>query len=335
VEADGFAMEPQLTPAAKALIYASCVASFSTLLILAQRYFKGRPILQYEPRHRVPWGVGVAILAMVIPVMTVVASIVPIESSEEVTDTSFVYNALTMCSVSIAFVLAVGFFLYAVSHANTHDLGFPNSFRQFLGDIRLGVVGCAASLLPVYVVHFILFKLIDPQEDHPLIEDLQHSPTTGMLLAGLVTVAVAAPLFEEFVFRLLLQGWLEKWEDEQVGYAGLQPPSPVSLTQSEELSIVDEPADATEQPEVIDWGVDESLPQRGVLTDLPHGWLPILISSTLFGLVHLGNGVSPVPLVLFGLVLGYLYQRTHRLVPSMTAHALFNSYSMAMLWLSV
>jgi membrane protease YdiL (CAAX protease family) len=328
-------MDPQLSPAALALVSASFVASLSTLLVLAQRYFTGRPILEYEPRRRVPWGIGVAILAMLIPAMTVIASTIPMESSEEVTDASFVLNALSNFAVMIAFVVAVGFFLHAVTHANVHDLGLPTSFRQFVDDVCLGIVGCAASLLPIYVIHYILHMLVDPQEDHPLIEELQQSPTTGMLLAGLLMVSVAAPLFEEFAFRLLLQGWLEKWEDEQVGYAGSQRILPVVPTETLESDDSIENTEADEA-EIIEVTVEEPAPPpRGILPDLPHGWLPILISGTLFGLAHLGNGVSPVPLVLFGLILGYLYQRTHRLVPSMTAHALFNSYSMAMLWLSV
>ena len=59
------------------------------------------------------------------------------------------------------------------------------------------------------------------------------------------------------------------------------------------------------------------------------------MSGTAFGLAHLGHGVAPVSLILFGIVLGYLYQRTHRLVPSITAHMLFNSYSMVLLWLQL
>jgi len=54
-----------------------------------------------------------------------------------------------------------------------------------------------------------------------------------------------------------------------------------------------------------------------------------------FGLAHLGHGVAPIPLVLLGLVLGYVYQRTHRIVPCIVAHMLFNAYSMVLLWLSV
>jgi membrane protease YdiL (CAAX protease family) len=325
-------MDPQLSPAALALLSASYVASLSTLLILTQRYLKNRPILEYEPRRRVPWGVGVAILAMIIPVMGVVLSAIPTGSTDEATEISFVFQMVSTSVVMISFVAAVGFFLYVSTRATFRDMGFPKSFRQLVDDICLGIIGFAASLLPIYVIHFALHMAVSPEEDHPVIEELQQSPTTGMLLAGLLTVAVAAPLFEEFTFRLLFQGWLEKWEDEQVGYAGLQEPLITVPVEATELDSETVELEAEEDELTVE---EPSPPYRGILPDLPHGWVPILISSTLFGLAHLGHGVSPVPLVLFGMILGYMYQRTHRIVPSMTAHALFNSYSMAMLWLSV
>lgn len=327
-------MAPQLSPAALVLVSATYIASLSTLLVLTQRYFAGKPILEYERRKRVPWSVGVAILAMLIPVLGVVISAMPVESTAEVetTDDSFVVQMLSTCVVMIAFVAAVGFFLHVVTHADAYDMGLPKNFRQLVDDICLGIVGCAASLLPIYVIHYALHLAVSPEENHPVIEELQQTPTTGMLLAGLLTVAVAAPLFEEFTFRLLFQGWLEKWEDEQVGYTGSEPIVPFPPAEANELD--DEAAEI--ESSAIELTIKEPpLPSRGILPDLPHGWVPILISSTLFGLAHLGHGVSPVPLVLFGMILGYMYQRTHRIVPSITAHALFNSYSMAMLWLSV
>lgn len=64
------------------------------------------------------------------------------------------------------------------------------------------------------------------------------------------------------------------------------------------------------------------------------GWLPILLSSAAFALLHLGHGLDAIPLFLFGLLLGYLYFATHRLWPSCAAHAALNALSMTALWLS-
>ncbi len=77
-------------------------------------------------------------------------------------------------------------------------------------------------------------------------------------------------------------------------------------------------------------------PQHGWLAALPHGWTPILVTSLVFGLAHVGHGIpSVVSLVFLGIVFGYLYQRTHRIVPCIAAHMLFNAYSMTILWLNL
>jgi membrane protease YdiL (CAAX protease family) len=60
--------------------------------------------------------------------------------------------------------------------------------------------------------------------------------------------------------------------------------------------------------------------------------MPILISSALFGAAHFGYGPEPLPIFLLAIVLGYVYQRTHRIIPCIVAHALFNGLTMATLW---
>jgi membrane protease YdiL (CAAX protease family) len=60
--------------------------------------------------------------------------------------------------------------------------------------------------------------------------------------------------------------------------------------------------------------------------------LPIVLSSALFALAHVGHGPDPIPLFFLALILGYIYQRTHRIVPCIVAHMLFNSLAMLVLW---
>jgi len=119
-----------------------------------------------------------------------------------------------------------------------------------------------------------------------------------------------------------------------VGYsATLRPQRP---TQFAIVTPVDEKNISEEQVTAAATG-DAPLqpPTRGLFPGLAHGWTPILLSGFAFGLAHIGHGVAPVALFLFGMVLGYLYQRTHRLVPSITAHLVFNAHSMLVLWLTL
>jgi membrane protease YdiL (CAAX protease family) len=333
------------------LFSATAATSFTAIFYLFQRHISGSPLLAYEPRRRVPWGQGLALVAILIPLTSVASSIINslaspadatvVEVAEEIlkqdepkpanNPDTFVQNGLVVCALMLTFVLIVGWVIHDFLGADANDFGLPMSSTQFVADIGLGVFACVASMLPIYAIQLVLTYLLVPENEHPLVDELKKTHTPAMMLVGVLMVVVAAPLFEEFSFRLLLQGWLEKWEDEQIGYSGtIRPLMSDNISAESEL----DEQDAEEGVILPLPRVSVPLPRSGLLPDLPYGWLPILISAILFGLAHWGHGVSPVPLVLFGIVLGYLYQRTHRLVPSITAHAVFNSYSMIMLWLS-
>lgn len=335
-----------------ALMAGMSAASFLALLYLFQRHIGGMPLVEYEPRRRVPWGTVVALVALLFPLAGIAKSltsaerlsadetiveglteeIVPEDQTEEPERPSrFVINGLFASIVMLTFVAVITIVLRDYYSADGHDIGLPATREQLKDDIWLGTVACLAALLPIYMIQIALTLLLQPESGHPMVEELQRSHTPAMMVVGVLMVVVAAPVFEEFSFRLLLQGWLEKWEDQHTGFFA---------TERNEHAMSD-PTDADDaaasHPQPILLPMDRGLaarPPSGVLPDLPHGWLPILISGTVFGLAHWGHGVSPVPLVLFGMVLGYLYQRTHRLVPSITAHALFNANSMMMLWLT-
>jgi membrane protease YdiL (CAAX protease family) len=338
-----------------ALMAVISAASFTALVYLFQRHIGGMPLVKYEPRRRVPWGTGFAIAAMLIPFAGIMGSILGSAAEpntttiiEELTQeiiedeetapaeapNNFVFNVLFTSGLMILFVVVVSFILRDFVGADIHDLGLPENRDQFAADVSLGAFACLAAMLPIYMLQILLTLLLQPKSEHPMVEELQQAHTPAMMLGGVFMVVVAAPLYEEFTFRLLLQGWLEKWEDEHIGYSGTMRTQPAVPVPNE----FDEPASNQDDEPAVLLAIPQTpvpLPRSGVLQDLTHGWLPILISGTFFGLAHWGHGVSPVPLVLFGIVLGYLYQRTHRLVPSITAHALFNAYSMMMLWLSL
>ena len=53
----------------------------------------------------------------------------------------------------------------------------------------------------------------------------------------------------------------------------------------------------------------------------------------LFALAHLGQGANPISLFFLAIGLGYLYQRTHRIVPCIMVHMLFNAFSMTLVGL--
>lgn len=288
--------------------------SFGACCFLYQRYASGRELLSYEPRRRSPWGPLVLAIPLAIVGQSFAQLFIPAPSLEETTATDFVNVALNAAILQIVYVILVLGWFELDRKVTCADLGLPESFKQLCSDVLAGTVGCVAALLPVFLVNVILMQLLQVEDGHPLIERLMNSSSSAMLSAAFVSAVISAPIFEEVVFRLFLQGWLEKLEDESLGF------------QATERDIADE---QSLQTAIV------LRPSSGWLGLLPHGWLPIVISSVLFGLAHVGHGVAPIPLVLLGLVLGYLYQRTHRILPCIVAHMLFNTYTMVLLWLGL
>jgi hypothetical protein len=168
---------------------------------------------------------------------------------------------------------------------------------------------------------------------------------------------VIAPLVEEFLFRVLLQGWLERicaspavalrlrrddashvrdasdagdsanvernevWREETVDAGALPPYRPMPL---------EYPFDAYHPPQVdlaSGSGEVDASDFRGL-----RSFAPILISSGLFAAAHAGTWPDPLPLFVLALVLGYVYRQTHRLWPSVVLHMLFNGLALAMVW---
>jgi hypothetical protein len=64
--------------------------------------------------------------------------------------------------------------------------------------------------------------------------------------------------------------------------------------------------------------------QRQQQWDKANADIAILGSAMLFALGHASAWPAPLPLVLFGLVLGWLARRTQSLIAPITLHALFN-----------
>jgi len=299
--------------------------SLVALFFLFQRHVEGQPLLAYQPRRPVPWGPLAAMVPLFFLVLNFLSALG--ESPEDIDPAKYIAMGWLNSAVMIGLVAAAMVLLAATVDADARDLGLPASLRQLAGDASVGIFACIASLVPTYLVLYVLHVVFQPEQQHQLIEQLLQHRSPQMMLVGFVIAVIAAPVFEEFTFRTLLQGWLERKEDE---WSNDQDAEPV-LTELE-TDLDGEPV-LTELKTDLDG--EPARPKSGMIAGLPHGWAPILISSLVFGLAHVGHGIAPVPLVVFGIVLGYLYQRTHRLAASVAAHMLFNAYSMGLLWLQI
>ncbi|MDP6446372.1 MAG: CPBP family intramembrane metalloprotease, partial [Pirellulaceae bacterium] len=177
------------------------------------------------------------------------------------------------------------------------DMGFD--VRRIGKDVYLG---CAAFVMMAPIV-FGLQALVTTyfqQTKHPLIEIAREGRDPWFLLAAGSAAVIIAPVTEEWVFRVVLQGWLQKL------FANL--PSP---REEVEWAAVDKPQ--------LESGPDRT------------GFAAIVVSSVLFSAIHLNHGGDFVALFVLALGLGYLYYRTNRILPSIVVHMLLNGSTFIML----
>lgn len=337
------------------------VAGIAPWILIIRRWHRSGVLLPYEPRRPVPWGIAGAFLAIAFTALTLSTALVTDESTRQMIASSprqMVVNLLAsmvmqMCGPALLLFIAL------LTNARRSDLGLPPfSASAIARDVAIGVITCLAAFLPVRLVQLAVMLLLQlPNEltKHPLVEMLiKGEPETFVLILATIMAVVVAPIGEEITFRLLLQGWLEKWEDRRLGWRkSLAPqplveptnePTPGSVESTEwhdpadtidlPLESVDAPpsSDATADTPSADQAADPPEPPRFGIGGLPYGWAPIILSSLLFAAAHYGYGPEPVPLFVLALFLGYCYQRTHRILPCIVAHALFNLTSMIVLW---
>lgn len=306
------------------------IASLGVWFALFDRMGRG-PILAYEPRRPVPWHGAWTLLPIAMVVVTLVTALTAAGDSngnETVAEADDIVERIAAGSAMQA-SLVIAFLAVVIisSGAMRTDLGFPKNAIELARDIRIGVIAWLACIAPVYLTQIALTMMFGPTDGHLLLNVVQEKPDLLTFLVAFVVAVVLAPICEEPLFRLVLQGSLEKAEDRLIGRR-----TPAVEVVRNDVEIVPEVTETALAEEVSPSPPVQLEPPKVGAFGLPYGWLPILVSALLFGLAHFGYGPEPVPMFLLGLIFGYVYQRTHRIVPTLVAHALFNGMSLFMLW---
>jgi len=227
------------------------------------------------------------------------------------------------------------------------------SIGQWLRDLGTGALAFCMIAPLVYAMQIILSLIWRPSQ-HPIISLLQESEDrfAALAICGVAAV-VAAPLFEELVFRRLLHGWLDRVAatkaDDWLSLFFATSQRASNLGRSDEASsevAMEADSDAQTPPNpywsntaVVDNSLQEpgetekSLPADATPRDLPM-W-PMYVSSAIFALLHLNGGPDPIPLFFFALWLAYLYRLTGRLTPCIVVHLLLNLFTFSLLAIEV
>ena len=304
------------------------------------------PLVRWTPRQPVPWGlidlIGIVGLQLIAGALLHEFRLIPDGKIENLTlpqkQTLIAWNVGLSLLVSVVSVLLV----MVRTWATPRDLGW--SWPDISGDIRLGVIGFVMLAPPVYALQGLLVNFWK-ESKHPIVEMFKDAPNARFFGVLFVSAAVVAPLFEELMFRVLLQGFLEKvcsfsgpLHELFLGTPTPRAHRPVNDQIDSLVSHLQPDTNPYASPQILDPST-EGLPaehaDRQPELHGPAAWLPIAISSTIFALLHLSHGPDWIPLLPLAAGMGYLYQRTHRLLPSLIVHALLNSLSMWGLWVAV
>ena len=284
------------------------LASVACWVVAYRKWRRGEALIPPEPRRAVPWGFLHLLLAFAIASACSLAASGLVSAWTEVPPKTplaempvrAITLSLTLLALStFAGVAGALLMMKFAAGATANDLGL--SIERIQSDLRLGVVAFVALAPPVYAVQMALIQFV--QSEHPLIQVLEQDRSLGLIMAVVATAVIAAPIAEELVFRLFLQGWLER----------VALPAEVRgdllVGRSSSLAVSKPAADVV------------TTPQGGAL----QCWWPIVASSALFALPHAAHGPDPIPLFILALGLGYLYRQTHRILPCIVVHFLLNS----------
>ena len=277
-------------------------ASAAAWMWAISRLLARHQLLYYETRRPVPWGfldLAVVVLLM-LGVPTLVGQAVrsmhelPAGTPLEEIPRDALAAMLLAVAVATAASAAIGTCIVALrTGAAARDFGI--AWRGVGRDVATGVVAFVMLAAPVLAIQLVLTQWFPTK--HPLIEIVKQSGSERFLWLTALSAVVVAPVVEELLFRVLLQGWLERAAADHI--------DPAQLLFGDRTDNPDRTAAPT--------------------------WWPIIVSASMFALLHLGHGPDPVPLFVLALGLGYVYQQTHRLLPCIIVHFLLNGWTMATL----
>ena len=325
----------------------------------------GRPILEKEPRRPVPWNwvflllIGCVFLITVSTFQFVTISISGGDPKTFDQDLATPYQQWAMIMGFSAGMLASSlitvFMIFVLAGANASDLGI--STQRIGYDIKLASWLFAMFIVPVMVMQLLLLKIFPDAGQHPFVKIIEQSGNSRLITGIAVAAIIVAPIAEELLFRVYFQGWLERLVTRR-RYSGNDLSATVGHSSTELSSAVFNAEPVSDE-------LQASPNQQIISTSHPHPefeaesmanpfesprleslrpeppaevesdktlWLPILASSLLFALAHLGHGPAPIPLFFLAIGFGYAYQKTHRIWPSLVAHAFVNSLAVIQLF---
>lgn len=309
-----------------------CIATWT---VLAIRRFQGKailPVADWTPRV---WGLADILLVAFLVVLAQVSAyffgrgflgIQPVEGEQISLALAAVSGIGNLAAVVLGTIWLAVRFRVMPSH-----VGFTTNI------LKVGLIGVIAgfAFIPIIYAGNVIVSLgMDVKYKHPLIEAVTSDGTPVNFLLAVFAAAVVAPVAEEFLFRGLIQGWLQSipfrpFAESLLGKLpdSWREPYPVAAT-----AVIEPSMNHSGHSNPFQVATSIGHPGSGV-TDpyttpaVPPIW-PAVVAGVLFGLAHWGYGLSFIPLSLFGFALGMVYRATHSIWPCILIHFMMNGTSM-------
>ena len=251
--------------------------------------------------------------------------------------------------------VALGMVYLLARYSSAAVLGWYPSFIRT--DLKLACLGFLLIAPVIMVLQLLLSLLVEYK--HPALDAMVEDANVFTVISVWFAAVIAAPIAEEVVFRGWIQNWLQRvsfrhgkfglmlaggWpnQSDPDWDSGIEIVEAVLKAESDSNAPYvptgpsnDNPYEATdmlrfqEANDARNRTGEANVPSLDPVT----GWAAIVIASLLFAVMHLGQGLAPIPLFGFSLLLGYLYQRTGSLLPSIGLHMINNGYSV--FWLTM
>ena len=109
-------------------------------------------------------------------------------------------------AISLSVFVVLLTLLLAEGRWQPRDAGFHR--RGWLSSLKLGVLTFLAAIAPTILAVLLSISFRSRETQHVMLRLLQDDPDPTLLLALGITAVVVAPLSEELLFRVTLQGWL-------------------------------------------------------------------------------------------------------------------------------
>ena len=182
---------------AGAIAVTSCLAAAAVVL---HRLRWGLPVIESVPQQPVPWDGGDVLLVLISYVAAATLAATTL-GRQPTLQASLAANVLINAAVTLittAWLIQRG--------ACRADLGVPSlRLRRSLG---LAVVGLALVLAPLLAMAAALNAIVT--YDHQVVALLGAERDPWSVIVVVLAAVVAAPVAEEFFFRSILLGWLDK-----------------------------------------------------------------------------------------------------------------------------